>query len=190
MEFTEEIATLAKGPSTYAKRFKGYILNGSRFRVKEVDSRRATQNSGIYLNVNTMSYASSKDKKPRLGDVTYYGVLTDILEIVYSVNFKFVLFKCDWVDTNAGMKQDDYNFTLLNFNHLLYQSNQVGDEPFILATQAKQAFYVRDPLDPDWYVAVKVTSRDVFDNISQHEAYRQQQLGETSITEETLSEFS
>jgi hypothetical protein len=137
-----------------------------------------------------MSYASAKDKNPRSGNVIFYGELIDILQIIYSNDMKFVLFKCDWVDNKMGMRMDEFKFTMLNFNHLLYRSNNVGDEPFILATQAKQAFYVKDPLDPNWYVAMKMTPRDIFDNISandvpQAEALQRQQLSESIFVPNT-----
>ncbi|KAM1179358.1 hypothetical protein ACFX2J_018406 [Malus domestica] len=80
-----------------------------------------------------MSYATVKDKKPCSSDVTYYGVLKDVVEIQYTNTLKFVLFKYNWVDAVGGMKEDEFRFTLVNFNHLLYKDNVVGDEPFILA---------------------------------------------------------
>ncbi|GMP52758.1 hypothetical protein CsSME_00018460 [Camellia sinensis var. sinensis] len=79
--FTEEINRLADGPHTLARRFNGYIINGFRFRVKALDDRRVTQNSGVALKADTMSYASRKDKSPRVGAVYYYGQLTDIVKI-------------------------------------------------------------------------------------------------------------
>ena len=90
------------------------------------------------------------------------------------------------------MKQDEFKFTLVNFNHLLYRENRAVDEPFILASQAEQVWYVQDPLEPDWHVVVKATSRDYFDLYSidfsgniqavpQVECYNSQQLDETTV---------
>ena len=109
------------------------------------------------------SYASTRDKCPISGDVTYYGVLTDIFELRYSNKFKHVLFKCDWVDINTGKKQDEFQFTLVNFNHLLYKHNRLSDEPFILASQAEQVWYVQDPTEENWHVVMKMTPRDLYD---------------------------
>ncbi|KAL7164061.1 hypothetical protein ACSBR2_040050 [Camellia fascicularis] len=109
----------------------------------------------------------------------YYGQLTDIVEIQYSNEKKHVLFKCDWIDNIHGKIQDVFNFTLVNFNHLLYRDDRITDEPFILASQAEQVWCVTDPLQPDWQVAVKMSQRDLFDMSStdpQIEPYMSQQL--------------
>ncbi|KAF5931753.1 hypothetical protein HYC85_027924 [Camellia sinensis] len=178
---SEEIILLANGPHNLARRFNGYILNGFRYRVKAMDDRRATQNCGVALKADTISYASRKDKNPRLGSVYYYGQLTDIVEIRYSNEKKHVLFKCDWIDNIHGKKEDVFNFTLVNFNHLLYRDDRITNEPFILASQVEQVWYVADPLQPDWQVVVKMSQRGLFDMSStdpQIEPYMSQQLEE------------
>ena len=76
---------------------------------------------------------------------------------------KFVLLKCDWVSNQVGKKQDQLKFPMVNFNHLLYKDNQIGDEPFILAPLAEQVCYVQDLIDPNWHVVLKITVRDFFD---------------------------
>ncbi|RVW20636.1 hypothetical protein CK203_109088 [Vitis vinifera] len=53
--------------------------------------------------------------------------------------FRIPVFKCDWVDNRNGIKADDLGFTLVDFNKTAHKSN-----PFILASQAKQVFYVQD----------------------------------------------
>ncbi|KAJ0103117.1 hypothetical protein Patl1_05271 [Pistacia atlantica] len=50
--------------------------------------------------------------------------------------FNLPIFKCDWFDSNGGVKVDDLGFTLINTNRLVHKS-----DPFILASQAKQVFY-------------------------------------------------
>ena len=139
-----------------------------------------------------MSYASRRDRNPRAGEVTFYGELTDIIEIRYRNDIKFMMFKCNQIDNNVGIKQDEFKFMLVNFNRLLYNESQVVDEPFILSTQAEQVWYVQDSLEPDWHVVVKATSRDYFDMYSkdfsgniqavpQVEPYSNQQLDGTTI---------
>ena len=109
------------------------------------------------------------------------------------------MFKCNWIDNNMGMKQDEFKFTLVNFNHLLYRENRVVDEPFILSTQAEQVWYVQDPLELDQHVVVKATSRDYFDMYSkdfsgniqavpQVEPYSNQQLdGTTTVRNDDVA---
>lgn len=136
------------------------------------------------LNAETNSYASAKDKNPVAGNVDFYGVLTDIIELYYSKQFRFVLFKCDWVDNKRGLiERDAYGFTLVNFKHLLYTRQQLSDEPFILATQAQQVFYVQDAVDKDWKIVIRVKPRDFFDmneQFSEVDSWDDQHLGDTS----------
>ncbi|CAL5330884.1 unnamed protein product [Camellia sinensis] len=136
---SEEIKILALGPSRKATRFNGYIINGTRYHTKSCELRRKTQNSGVMVKAKTSSYASAKDINPVEGDVAYYGYVTDIIELYYSHDHRYMLFMCNWIDNNKGLKQDDFGFTLVNFNHLLYAKKQDSDEPFILASQAQQS---------------------------------------------------
>ncbi|KAH7847072.1 hypothetical protein Vadar_021500 [Vaccinium darrowii] len=190
---SNEVSILSSPLDKWARRFTGYIINGFRFHTKEREERRKTQNSGVSLAANTQSYASSRDKCPVIGEVIFYGVLRDVIQLRYSNDFNFVLFKCDWVDNNVGMKQDEFKFTLVNFKHLLYKHNRTSDEPFILASQAQQVWYVQDPIEEDWHVVVKMTPRDSYDmngkqstddaiTCPQTEPYRGQQLDDAIYT--------
>ncbi|KAA8515180.1 hypothetical protein F0562_018359 [Nyssa sinensis] len=150
------------GPDQWGRRYMGYVINGFRFRAKKRESKRKTQNSGVLLNVSTTSFASAGDRNPVEGDVSFDGVLTDIIALRYTNDLKFVLFKCDWIDNNERRKIDEFGFTLVNFKHLLYEENRLEDEPFILASQA-QVWYVKDSLEKDWHIIVIMTPREVFD---------------------------
>ncbi|XP_052197050.1 uncharacterized protein LOC127804264 [Diospyros lotus] len=157
-DISEELRALAQGPNCVARKYKGFIINGFRFRVKEVEEKRKTQNSGVIVTAKTESYANVRDNNPISGDVTYYGVLNDILELDYLSGKKVTLFNCDWVSQRSGKKEDDDGFTLVNFTRLM-----PTDEPFILASQAQQVFYVEDPTEKDWHVVIRTTPRDQFD---------------------------
>ncbi|XP_028064106.1 uncharacterized protein LOC114285228 [Camellia sinensis] len=160
---SDEIKTLALGPSKKATRFNGYIINGTRYHTRSREWRRKTQNSGVMVKAKTCSYASTRDMNPVEGEVAYYGYVTDIIELYYSYDRRYVLFMCDWIDNNKGLKQDGFGFTLVNFNHLLYTKKQNSDEPFILASQAQQVFYVNDPVEADWDVVVRMKPRDLYE---------------------------
>ena len=80
--------------------------------------------------------------------MTYYGVIKEIWEVDY-VMFRIPVFKCDWVESNNGVKVDELGFTLVDLSRLGYKS-----EPFILASQAKQVFYIEDPSDCRWSVVL------------------------------------
>ncbi|RVW14936.1 hypothetical protein CK203_106764 [Vitis vinifera] len=59
--------------------------------------------------------------------------------------------QCDWVDNKNGIKVDELGFTLVDFSKICHKS-----DPFILASQAKQVFYVEDQLDPKWSIVLSI----------------------------------
>ena len=154
---SDELRSLAQGPNFIGKLYKGFIINGFRFHVKEIEQRRKTQNSGVVI-AKTTSYSSANDRNPVIGDVTYYGVLKEIVELEYFLSRKVVLFKCDWVGQGRMRRQDENGFTLVNLSRPMNTG-----EPFILASQAQQVFYAEDPIDKGWHVVIKTTLRDCFD---------------------------
>ena len=97
------------------------------------------QNSGVMLVVEAMYFSNPRDTNPISVSQTYYGVIEEIWEMMYTT-FRVPIFKCRWVDNNNGVKTDDLGITSVNFN-------KVGerDEPFIMANQVHQVFYVKDP---------------------------------------------
>lgn len=156
---SEELRVLARGPNDVGKRYNAFIVNGFRFHTKDLEKRRKTQNSGVIITAKTSSFSSAKDNNPVVGDVTYYGVLKDIIELEYFGKKTVVLFKCDWVAEGKKRKrQDTYGYTLVNFEGLVEHK-----EPFVLASQVQQVFYVADPIDKGWKVVMKATPRDYFD---------------------------
>ena len=45
----------------------------------------------------------------------------------------------------------------------MHTGDRLSDDPFILAPQASQVYYVADERHPNWEVVVKTKPRDVFD---------------------------
>lgn len=150
-QLADKIKWLAQGPNTEARRFKRYVINGFKFRTKDSEETKKTQNSGVCVDTE--------------GGTMYYGVLTDIVELNYFDKFRYVLFKCNWanVNSNRGCKTDEYGFVLVNFSHLIHKGDHLKDEPFILASQASQVYYVKDVREKEWVVAVRTKARDVYD---------------------------
>ena len=66
------------------------------------------------------------------------------------VKIKFPIFKCKWVNVNDGVQIDRLGFTLVDIN-----SRSFGDEPFIMANQAKQVFYITDQANKRWFVTLQ-----------------------------------
>ncbi|XP_040362000.1 uncharacterized protein LOC112165422 [Rosa chinensis] len=149
---SEEVIAMSNSPSPSAKRLTSYNANEFFFQVKSLDNHRSTQNSGVTLQA---------DKNLSIDSSPYYGRLTDIIKISYRIDIKYVLFKCDWVNPATGIKLDHFNFPLVNFKRLLYKNDCIGDEPFILASQAHQVWYALDPSGQEWLNVVDMPSRDL-----------------------------
>ena len=106
------------------------------------------QNSGVMIVAELMHFSSSKDKNPLIASTPYFGVIEEIWEVDYRT-FSVPLFKCKWVDINTGVRIDEYGYTLVDLCKAAYK-----DEPFIMASQAKQVFYVTDPSNKRWSVVL------------------------------------
>ncbi|XP_077233608.1 uncharacterized protein LOC143875914 [Tasmannia lanceolata] len=135
-QISEKLRWLSGGPSNIVRRYTGYIVNGIRYNTKDREQGKRTQNSGVVVIAKTNSFASARDRNPTAGDVSYYGVLTFIIELNYYEQLKALLFKCDWFDItpNRGIRKDEFGFTVVNTARRLS-----SDEPFILASQAQQS---------------------------------------------------
>ncbi|XP_074374509.1 uncharacterized protein LOC141714912 [Apium graveolens] len=148
---SKELEVLAMGPNQSAKKYSGYVLNGYRFHTKYRDAKCTIQNSGVFLTALTTSFASSKDQNPLAGDVNYYGAIEEIFEVDYWGEFSVVVFKCCWYKED----KDLYGLTRVNFNRLCQKSN-----PYVLASQVQQVFYVEDPTEKTMYNVIKKLPRD------------------------------
>lgn len=96
-----------------------------------------------------MHFSSSKYENPVMASIPYFGIIEDIWEVDF-VKFKVPVFKCKWIDINSGVKTDEFGFTLVDLEKIAYT-----DEPFIMASQAKQVFYVCDPSNKKWSVVLQ-----------------------------------
>ncbi|CAA0839975.1 Unknown protein [Striga hermonthica] len=150
-QVSNHIKWLALGPSHVARRYTGYFINGYKFYTKARDAKLKTQNSGVTLTALTSSFASTKDSNPSVDGVTYYGRINDIIEIDYWGSFSVVLFRCDWFKE----ENDSYGLTRVNFNNLCYE-----DDPFVLASQVHQVFFVQDATEQGCYYAMKKLAKE------------------------------
>ena len=123
----------------YSSRFVWCKVNGYKFCTEKHDEGLTTQNSGVVIVGNNGS-----------DTLSYYGVLTDIIQVQYFSHKRVVIFKCKWFDAHSGergVKVDKYGFESINVDRFLKTQSQ---EPYILASQAKQVFYAPDMHhDPD-----------------------------------------
>ncbi|XP_074301607.1 uncharacterized protein LOC141633009 [Silene latifolia] len=176
---------LAYGHKSNITSFEGYDINGFCFYTSRQDEKSTMQNSGVTLLASSEEYVG-KGKDPV--DITraYYGKNEDIWELEY-VTFSVPLFRCKWVDCDKGVTVDDMGFILVNFN-------VVGHihEPFILASQAKQVFYIEDPLDKRSFV-VRYGKRHILgvDGVVDEEEYDQlDELPPISVKRRSVQDLS
>ena len=128
---SDELYSLSRGPSSTVLTYKGYEINGNTFYTIAQDKKSTNQNSGVRFDA-----ATENGQK-----VTYYGYIEEIWELDYGPSFKVPLFRCKWFKlTGGGVKVDEqYGMTMVDFNNLGYL-----DEPFVLAKDVAQVFYVKD----------------------------------------------
>lgn len=152
-DVSDQLKKLSRGPNRVARRFSGYVINGYRFHTKQRDARRKTQSSGVTLVSVTQSFATTKDKNPTTNSINYYGSIIEIIEVDYYGHFKSVLFRCDWFE----VEDDKYGLTCVHFNKRCSM-----DDPFVLASQVHQCFYIQDPIDVNRNYVMKTFPRDFF----------------------------
>jgi hypothetical protein len=145
----KQLYDLACGSEHQIRSYRGCIVNEVRFHTKEYAQIRTTQNSGVVVR-----------GEHKTSTIKYYGELKNILELRYPGQNRVYLFECDWWDTGStrGIKMD-HGFTIVYTSRKWYES-----DPFILATQAAQVFYLNDPkLGDNWKVVQKLTNRNIYD---------------------------
>src|SRR3954471_222946 len=109
----QDLLTLSRSPEFKVKTYKSYDIQGFKFRKKSSEESNCTQNSGVIVLATTTSYTGVHDSYPRERDLTYYGVIKDIIELSFDDGRKkIVLFERDWADNNK-IKTDKYGFTLV-----------------------------------------------------------------------------
>ncbi|CAE5960313.1 unnamed protein product [Arabidopsis arenosa] len=101
-----------------------------------------------------MCRSSAKDTSQVVDLVSYYGRIIDIILLDYNM-FYVPLFRCQWAVRGNGVKVED-GFTLVNLNQ-----GQVSflQDPYILASPAKQVFYSREDDSSNWFVVMRGSTR-------------------------------
>ena len=139
---------LASGLNTVAKSVKSFIVNGYKFQTVHRERYRKTQNSGVMVEADGQAY---------------HGRLMDIYELDYYGAYKVVVFRCDWVDINRGLKTFRNGHACVTFSKLIHTGRYLHDDPFVFSSQAKQVFYVEDEKQKGWLHVIKTKPRDIFD---------------------------
>lgn len=163
--FASEIRILSRGPLHSVNRYSGCMVNGYRFHTQSREKNRKTQNSGVVV---------QGDHGENVID--FYGTLQQVLEVEYlGENKRVLVFKCDWfnVGDRTGLQIDkESRVASVNTSRKWYI-----DQPYILASQAKQVFFARDlKLGNNWHVVQSSTPRTLYDvPIQIEEVYQEQE---------------
>ncbi|XP_057986582.1 uncharacterized protein LOC131171140 [Hevea brasiliensis] len=121
-ESIEALYSLSCVPRRCVKKYTGCIVNGVQFLTKEC---------GIVVEENHNAET-----------IDFDGELIDIIQIDYVNDKHIILFKCNWFDLGkrkTGVKKEG-NIVSVKITRRWYQN-----DPYILAQQAKQIFYIDDP---------------------------------------------
>ena len=111
------------------KEYIVYMVNGVNFHTRDLDNRRATQNSGV---------CTEGDHKGTMHD--FYSHVCKIWELEYIFRHKVVLLQCEWYNTGTYGRRSirtDAHCTSIDVTSRWYQN-----DPFILLSKAKQVFYL------------------------------------------------
>ncbi|CAL1395845.1 unnamed protein product [Linum trigynum] len=142
------LLSLARGPDKRVNFHSGYYINGFRFHFKTREKNRRTQNSGVMV------------RGENDGSISYYGTLIKVIELRYTEGLRVVLFQCDWYDITRegiGYKKDHHGITTINKARLLNTQ-----EPFVLASQCIQVYYVPCIKDPNCATVIETKPRNLF----------------------------
>nr|CAH66060.1 OSIGBa0091B08.1 [Oryza sativa] len=125
----QQLAFLARGPSGSIATFQGYEINGFTFYTRAQDMKSMNHNGAV--RIDAMGHDGTTG--------TYYGAIEDKWELDHGP-LKVPLFRCQWVRlTGGGVTIDDSGMTTVDLNKVGY-----SDEPFVLANDVTQVFYVKD----------------------------------------------
>ncbi|KAJ9188760.1 hypothetical protein P3X46_000125 [Hevea brasiliensis] len=139
----------------FANWFKeyGYFVNGFKFHTHDYGRDRKTLNSGVWVKGSCYNEYESD----------YYGLLNEVLQLEYfGVGNNIILFKCEWFDTNKGIRVHPQHGLI----EIHPKSRLASNDPFILAHQAQQVCYTKYPAinktRGDWCAVFKTKARSTF----------------------------
>ncbi|KAM1003860.1 hypothetical protein ACFX1X_004177 [Malus domestica] len=136
--------------------YNGIIKNYTRWHLHGEDDNDETDES----NSDRDSDGSENDVINMEQDDDMH-VLKDVVELRYTEGNRVVLFNCEWYDIvrkGTGYKIDRYGIISINTTRKLHTK-----EPFVLANQATQAFYVREIKNKAWSYMVETKPRNVYE---------------------------
>jgi len=149
-EIDEDLLSLACGPDFIIKKYSSCVVNGVRFNTVDRDKNKKTQNSGVMVQGEHNGQV-----------IDFFGILKEIIQLLYIGDERsVVLFKCDWFKLDGKRTEIKYDgfFKSINIGNLWYK-----DDSLILATQAKNVFYLPDTKEgANWHVVQTFDHRHLY----------------------------
>jgi hypothetical protein len=183
MQSSEEenlIFALSQGAEHCLMTYQAYDINGYTFYTEEKDSNCDYQNSGVTMEAYT------GDVKQR-----YYGRIEEIWELSYAGE-KVPMFRVRWAKN--VVKEDRY-FTTMVIPEA--KSKTAGanvtakNEPWVLASQVDQCFFITDPTKPTRVVVRRgkrnIIGMDGVANEQDFDMYGDPKMEDESDTDETYT---
>jgi hypothetical protein len=128
--------TLSQGPGQNVKTYQGYDINGYRFGTEEKDKNSESQNSGVTM----LSYADDEtDVQER-----FFGRIEEIWELNYCGE-KVPMFRVRWA---KNVEKEGRYFTTMVIPGAKSKNASAKNEPWVLASQVDQCFFITDPSKP------------------------------------------
>ncbi|CAN6546998.1 unnamed protein product [Malus baccata var. baccata] len=129
--YSEELYNL-EFRSIRVELYLGFHVNDVKFLLGARDDKLCMQNSGVHVPGGDEST-----------NIEFYGKLTSVVQLLYKDWCQVILLQCRWFVTNPnrhGSVKRDYGLLSVNTTKTWYD-----DDPYILASMAKQSVYLDDP---------------------------------------------
>jgi Domain of unknown function (DUF4216) len=180
--YNDTLRIIALRPEKRAMCYEGCDTNIFQFYTKAHEQHRSRDNSGVCVRGETTNQTQHD----------YYGVLKEVIELTYDgVDNKVLLFKCHWFDITNGVKVD-HEHGLVEVKHI---STLRTNEPFVLACQATQVYYLPYASDKrerrQWSIVMKTKRKGKLgvENIDANQEFFQEEQPNCPISISIGQEF-
>jgi hypothetical protein len=134
-----DVYYLAQGPMVNVVTHQAYDINGYTFYTEAQDQKSVYQNSGV-----TMKARTGKKKD------TYYGRIEEIWELDYTISV-IPMFRVRWAEKIIIDEDNFITMVILPptpIEEINVKAISAKKEPWVLAKQVTQCFYITDPKAP------------------------------------------
>ena len=117
-QISSDLEALSWGPFGHGKVYNGCVINRVRFVTTSREVGLKTQNSGV-------SVVGEHNGK----QISFYGLLTDVVQLNYFEHHRVFLFKCKWFDTHRdGSEEINEDMKSIWISRTWYDN-----DPYVLA---------------------------------------------------------